>query len=45
MVLEWMLSIYFKRQQLPELPKEIIKPVEIIKYYGNGPVYMTIFKK
>jgi oligo-1,6-glucosidase len=25
------------------LPKEIInKPVEIIKYYGNGPRHMTI---
>jgi oligo-1,6-glucosidase len=38
MVLEWMLSIYFKDNSFPELPKEIInKPVEIIKYYGNGP--------
>jgi oligo-1,6-glucosidase len=36
MVLEWMLFNLFQRQQL-ELPKEIInKPVEIIKYYGNG---------
>jgi oligo-1,6-glucosidase len=38
MVLEWMLFNLFQRQQLSELPKEIInKPVEIIKYYGNGP--------
>jgi oligo-1,6-glucosidase len=37
MVLEWM-PIYFKDNSFPELPKEIInKPVEIIKYYGNGP--------
>jgi oligo-1,6-glucosidase len=37
MVLEWMLSIYFKDNSFPELPKEIInKPVEIIKF-GNGP--------
>jgi oligo-1,6-glucosidase len=27
-----------KDNSFPELPKEIInKPVEIIKYYGNGP--------
>jgi oligo-1,6-glucosidase len=27
-----------KDNNFPELPKEIVnKPVEIIKYYGNGP--------
>jgi hypothetical protein len=39
MVLEWMLFNLFQNNSFPELPKEIInKPVEIIKYYGNGPV-------
>jgi hypothetical protein len=38
MVLEWMLFNLFQKTTVFRLPKEIInKPVEIIKYYGNGP--------